>query len=441
MNDGIMDVNAPQEAEGAAMRMWAPAPMHPPSEADIRLVIPHALSDYVGVLVSCWSEIEAAEIVTPLRWSHFFSQFWGHEIGGGTIVRENTGWTPEQIRRITGQRFAELHPRVLLCRGDPRKLANVVYGSHPKLGNTGPDDGWIYRGGGPPQLTGRDAYRECGNDIGVDLEGQPELIEIPEVGLRAAIWVWSRHGGLNQFADHNYGRTIGNAINRGNPFSKFDPIGYDKREQWFRRTWGLFGQAQALPNEQDLHLGAYGPKVERIQGQLRDLGYSIGATDGVYGPTMARAVAGFKADQRRNMGVELEPGDVIGGLTQAALDTAHPVALSPERTNITMQGLLAEGSTEMRAGQHIQNVGRGLTLTGLGLGLNEVGAFDSATHMMQSFTSLQYTMVPAIRAGQWALKNAFWVAVILGGIYCWRSGYFIKVARWTAHRLGFNLSR
>ena len=74
-----------------------------------------------------------------------------------------------------------------------------------------------------------------GQAIGVDLEGQPDLIQNPAISLKAAIWEWNKHG-LNKFADRNYLRVIGNAINRGLPFSKYEPIDRET-EQRLARRW------------------------------------------------------------------------------------------------------------------------------------------------------------------------------------------------------------
>lgn len=397
----------------------------------------HARDDYAAALVNGAGELEAAGINTPLRLAHFMAQI-AHESGGFTIVRENTGWTPAQIKGFTGSRYANLHPSILLCRGDAQKLANVVYAQ--TNGNTGGNDGWDYRGGGLIQLTGRENYRACGNALGVDLEGRPRLIEDAGIALRAALWEWS-YAGVNTFADHNYGRTIGNAINRGNPFSRYDPIGHQSREQWFRRAWAVFGGGQPLPQEEALHLGAYGGIVRRIQGQLRDLGYGVGDQDGVYGPTMARAVAGFKLDQKRALGVELEPDEVLGPLSMAALDTAVPVLLSPDRESATMADLTALGSTEMAAGGHQQAVGRGLTAVGFAAGAHQIGALDGLADQLQQITLLQSTAAPAIKAIGWGMANFWWMLLIGAGVYCWRSGYGVKLARLAAHQLGFNLWR
>jgi len=156
---------------------------------------------------------------------------------------------------------------------------------------------------------------------------------------------------------------------------------------------------------------------------------------------MARAVAGFKLDQKRALGVELEPDEVLGPLTLAALDTAVPVLLSPERENTTMAGLLGMGSEEMRAGHHQQAVGRGLTATGIGGGLYMTGALDGVAGGLQQITLLQSTAAPAIRAISWGMQHFWWVLLIGAGVYCWRSGYGVKLARLAAHQLGFNLWR
>jgi putative chitinase len=399
---------------------------------------PHANEGYKVALANGWQLLQAAKIDTELRVAHFISQFAGHETGGMTIVRENTRWTPEQVKSFTGKRFANLQPRVLLARGDAEALANIVYAT--TNGNEDDGDGWLYRGGGFNQLTGRANYRACGDAIGVDLEGEPKWIEHGEIALKAAIWEWTECG-LNKFADHNYGRAIGNAINRGNPFSKYDPIGYESRQRWFAHAWSLVGGGQPLPVNTAMYLGAFGADVRHVQGQLRELGYAVGDVDDVYGPTMARAVAGFKLDHKRGVGVELEPDEAIGPLTLAALKTAQPVRLSPERENATIADLKAKGSTEVVAGAHMEAVGRGLATAGALGGAGKIGLLDSLLGPLQQLTALRGAAAGSVAAIAWGLENFWPLLCIAGGVYCWRSGYHVQLARLIAHQLGFNLSR
>jgi hypothetical protein len=290
------------------------------------------------------------------------------------------------------------------------------------------------------QLTGRANYRAAGLALGLDLEGDPNLIEEPAVALSTALWVWGQHPN-NTFADRNYGRAISNAINRGNPYSGQAPNGAPEREQLFRRAWAVFGGGQSLPKDEILWLGAYSSKVQRIQGQLKQLGYQVGAEDGAFGPTMARAVAGFKLEQKRLFGVELEPEEGIGELTEAALDAAPMAHISVDRMNATVSDLMAAGSTEMASGHNMQNVGRALTTAGLFGAAHQSGVLDQASSLLSSVHALQVTAVPVLQSAGWVMQNAWWLGLVVGGVYCWRSGFAVKLARLAAHRLGFNLAR
>jgi Chitinase class I len=61
------------------------------------------------------------------------------------------------------------------------------------LGNTEPGDGPRYHGRGFIQLTGRANYREFGNEIGVDLEENPDLALDPVVSARVlALYFFKR---------------------------------------------------------------------------------------------------------------------------------------------------------------------------------------------------------------------------------------------------------
>ncbi len=62
-----------------------------------------------------------------------------------------------------------------------------------KLGNTEVGDGSKYRGRGYIQLTGRNNYRLIGEDIGEDLENNPQLMLDPEIAKRASVAWWKRN--------------------------------------------------------------------------------------------------------------------------------------------------------------------------------------------------------------------------------------------------------
>ena len=68
------------------------------------------------------------------------------------------------------------------------------------LCNTNPGDGPRYKGRGPIQLTGRCNYRDAGKALGLNLEGNPDLVLEPATGFRVAAWFWALDK-LNTLAD------------------------------------------------------------------------------------------------------------------------------------------------------------------------------------------------------------------------------------------------
>jgi putative chitinase len=96
-----------------------------------------------------------------------------------------------------------------------RELASgEVYEGRADLGNTQPGDGARYKGGGAIEITGRYNYSRCGTAIGVDLEADPELIELPANACMASAWFWATHG-LNELSDQNAFGTVTHKVNGG----------------------------------------------------------------------------------------------------------------------------------------------------------------------------------------------------------------------------------
>lgn len=60
------------------------------------------------------------------------------------------------------------------------------------LGNTQTGDGVKYRARGLLPIAGRTAYRVYGQALGVDLEGNPDLLKTPDVAARVALLYWTR---------------------------------------------------------------------------------------------------------------------------------------------------------------------------------------------------------------------------------------------------------
>lgn len=402
--------------------------------------------DYVDALVNGWPLIQRAQINTPLRLCEWLAQV-AHETGGFTILAENTNWSLSRAcdlwpDRFSGATGAANKARFAAC-SSPQDKANLIYGSGglaKALGNVESGDGWDYRGRGLDQLTGRDSYRAAARLIGTDLEEHPELLEQPAISLQVSLARWQQMG-LNRFADWHYTRAIGNAINRGNAFSRHDPIGATSRLAWFERAWAVFGDGAAPSLPQGLAMGAFGSRVEALQNRLRELGYPVGSVDRVFGPTLARAIASFKMDHRRRSGGDLEPDEVVGPLTQAALDAGQPVEVSAERQAATEKDLAKAGSTEIKAGQHAEAAGTMVTAVGVAEGARQAGLLEQMQQTVGWVPSAHTFMVPVIDAVQWGLKHAVWVIAIVGGVWVWSKARSMKAARLLAHVRGINLWR
>jgi predicted chitinase len=129
------------------------------------------------------------QIETPLRIAAFVAQL-AHETGEFKFMRELWGPTAQQKKY-----------------DPPTALAK-------KLGNTEAGDGYLYRGRGPIQLTGKANYKAASDALSVDLVAQPELAANLEIGFRVAGWFW-RGRGLNELADDGQYREITKKINGG----------------------------------------------------------------------------------------------------------------------------------------------------------------------------------------------------------------------------------
>ena len=80
-------------------------------------------------------------------------------------------------------------------KSDPQAFANKMYGD--RGGNNKPGDGWLFRGRGPIQLTGRANYSKASRDIYGDdrLVENPDLVMDPEIGSQVVAWFMKQNEG------------------------------------------------------------------------------------------------------------------------------------------------------------------------------------------------------------------------------------------------------
>lgn len=128
-----------------------------------------------------------------------------HESGGGERLVESLNYSPAGLRATWPARFSEADAERMGRMGDrpadQRAIAERAYGG--RLGNApeGHGDGWLYRGRGLIQITGRDAYSIAADATGLPLVASPDLAMDPENAAEIAAWVWGPWKGCNPLAD------------------------------------------------------------------------------------------------------------------------------------------------------------------------------------------------------------------------------------------------
>lgn len=267
------------------------------SAAALRKAFPNAKPGYIDALVSLSPELEKAGILgTAKRIRHFLAQG-AAETAGFTLTHESGNYSAAQLLRVFPKYFKSASMAHAYAN-KPMAIFNRTYGG--RLGNKLPGDGYRYRGRGIFQLTGKSAYKEYGERLGLDLVGNPDLAAIPENSVRAAILYWADLG-LNEWADKDDILAVSRGINGGNPKRNIQPNGMEHRRAWLAKlnkalTFGSKATVGTGSIPGMLREGDTGPEVERLQSALRAKGYAVGAIDGIYGANTRRAVAAFQAE-------------------------------------------------------------------------------------------------------------------------------------------------
>lgn len=188
------------------------------------------------------------EINTPQRIAAFLAQT-SHESGGYTMLSENLNYRASTLAACWPNRFAEMGPDkkpkktdkgALIptkvaesIAGKPELIANLVYSSRMGNGPAESGEGWKFRGRGLKQLTGKFNYEKCGQALGVDLVGNPDLLLDPVYAARSAGWFWKSNG-LAAFADVGDIKGMTKKINGGY-------IGLEQRQKLYDKVLAAIG--------------------------------------------------------------------------------------------------------------------------------------------------------------------------------------------------------
>ena len=253
-------------------------------------------------------------ITTKRRVAHFLSQC-AHESANFKRLEENLNYSAKALRAVFGRYFGA-HPKRNAdeYHRNPPKIANYVYMDEfrkYKMGNVNPGDGWLFRGRGLKQLTGRDNYTKFGASVGMSAEEAANYVATKKGAIESACWFWDANN-LNEIADTDDVKRMTKKINGGS-------IGLEDRQKRYTHAMEVLGMSAEMFDTEDndiqeilddigvLRKGAKGDGVKIMQ-------EALGITaDGDFGPGTERAL---KAWQEEN---DLTPDGIAGPATFAKL--------------------------------------------------------------------------------------------------------------------------
>lgn len=129
--------------------------------------------------------------MSPIRAAHFFAQT-AHETGGFQAFSENLNYNGPGLRKVFPKYFptdgvAKLYER------NPQKIANRVYGGRMGNGPESSGDGWLYRGRGALQLTGKINYEAFAKFCNrPDVMTNPDIVAT-ELAFESALFFFERN--------------------------------------------------------------------------------------------------------------------------------------------------------------------------------------------------------------------------------------------------------
>ncbi|MES2901677.1 MAG: lytic enzyme [Pseudomonadota bacterium] len=211
-----------------------PVPVLPEKIAQLA---PHCVTEYRAAFETGQPVLERYGIAdSRRRVVHFLTQIL-HETGGLALRFENLRYSPARLPAVWPSRFRPLGPLdPEEYAYQPEKLANAVYGG--RMGNVAQGDGFLYRGRGMLQLTGKGSYARATTILQLRSPAAPDLTDVPDAVcsaewcLHVAAAEWAARG-CNCAADRDDIEEVTRCINGG-------IIGLPERIAWSAKVRPLF---------------------------------------------------------------------------------------------------------------------------------------------------------------------------------------------------------
>lgn len=125
--------------------------------------------------------------LSELRGAHLLGQA-AHESGGFKLTEENLNYSVKSMMRVWPSRFPDEDSAFPYAR-NPQALGDKVYGD--RMGNDG--EGYLWRGRGFLQLTGKDNYRSFAQDMSLpEVMDDPDCVE-DDYAFETALWYFNKN--------------------------------------------------------------------------------------------------------------------------------------------------------------------------------------------------------------------------------------------------------
>ena len=280
------------------------------TEAQLAIMIP--TNKEVGEWCAALNEmLPKYGITTDKRIAGFISQC-AHESMDFRVLEENLNYKEATLLKVFPRYFGPGKENAAEYAGKPEKIANYVYMDKNRskagaLGNVNEGDGWLFRGKGLKQVTGRANHAAFGKTVGMTAEQAAEYLLTKKGALESALWFWGSRN-LNEVADTGDVIRLTKIINGGD-------IGLADRQARYAKAMAALGgkidisvpAAAPAASTGVLRVGSKGHDVKRMQVALRI------TADGDFGPGTEAALKKWQAANG------LTPDGVAGPKTLAKL--------------------------------------------------------------------------------------------------------------------------
>jgi putative chitinase len=191
-----------------------------------KIKLPDKIANYLPDIIVKY------EINTNLRLAHFLAQV-HYESAGFTATEENLNYSSKRLLQVFPKYFKTVESTNKYTH-QPMYLASYVYGNRMGNGNEASNDGWIYRGRGYIQLTGKNNYMAFDKSVDADIINNPDLVST-DYALISAAWYWNSRK-INATAD--LGATD-DAVTKVTKLVNGGTIGLEDRKKHFKEYHAL----------------------------------------------------------------------------------------------------------------------------------------------------------------------------------------------------------